>query len=368
VSPLLGIVFGGPSPEHDISILTGLLCERVLREAGQDVVPLYWTRTGDWVQCPASSEAKDFLEGPPRGATPLSLVVGEGFQTKKKGLGGGKALALDAALNCCHGGAGENGGLNAVFEQTGIPLTGGPAPLAALGMDKLAFGGVLQAHGIPTLQRFSVGSDVPFPGPYIVKPRFGGSSIGIEVVEDLATAEALAKSSVHLRQGAVVEPFSKGAVDLNMGYRTHPAVEVSLLEKPLAPTGEGIYSYGQKYLQAEGLVAAPRELPAKVPAAVLKEAERLTRAVLAATGIRGVGRLDFLLVGKKLHVNEINTIPGSMGLYLWPAETKASEMLLAAVEEARRSVHAVPAPFEPGAALRAAGGMAGKLGQIGTAG
>jgi D-alanine-D-alanine ligase len=170
---------------------------------------------------------------------------------------------------------------------------------------------------------------------------------------------------VHLRQGAVIEPYSKGAVDLNMGYRTHPEVEVSLLEKPLAPTGDGIYSYGQKYLQAEGLPAAPRELPAKVPATVRKEAERLTRAVLAATGVRGVGRLDFLLVGRKLYVNEINTIPGSMGLYLWPQETKASEMLLASVEEARRLVHAVPAPFEPGAALRAAGGMAGKLGQIG---
>ncbi len=365
---MLAIVFGGPSPEHDISILTGLLSERVLREAGHDVLPLYWTRTGDWVQCPPGSEAKDFLEGPPRGSTPLSLVVGEGFVTRKKGLGGGKAVALDAALNCCHGGAGENGGLNAVFEQTGIALTGGPAPQAALGMDKLAFGAVLQAHGIPTLQRFSVGSDVPFAGPYIVKPRFGGSSIGIEVVEDLATAEALAKSSVHLRSGAVIEPFSKGAVDLNMAYRTYPDVEVSLLEKPLAPTGEGIYSYGQKYLQAEGLVAAPRELPAKVPATVLKEAERLTRAVLTATGIRGVGRLDFLMIGKKLHVNEINTIPGSLSLYLWPAETKASELLLAAVEEARRLVTAVPAPFEPGAALRAAGGMAGKLGQIGSAG
>jgi D-alanine-D-alanine ligase len=370
VRPLLAIVFGGPSPEHDISILTGLLCERVLREAGHDVLPLYWTRTGDWVQCPPRSEAKDFLEGAPSGGTPVELVLGRGVRTVKKGLGSGKPVAVDAALNCCHGGAGENGGLNAVFDQLGIPLTGGPAPLAALGMDKLAFGAVLQAHGIPTLPRFAVGSDVPFAGPYIVKPRYGGSSIGIEVVEDLATAQALAKSSVHLRQGAVIEQFSAKAVDLNMGYRTHPEVEVSLLEKPLAPTaGEGIYSYGQKYLQAEGLVAAPRELPAKVPAKVLKEAERLTRAVLAATGIRGVGRLDFLLIGTTLHVNEINTIPGSMGMYLWPSTTDAAKMLLACVEEAQQVFRlATPAPFEPGAALRAAGGMAGKLGQIGSAG
>lgn len=366
----LAVVFGGPSPEHDISILTGLLSERVLRDAGRDVLPLYWTRRGDWVLCPPRSEAKDFLEGAPKGATRLEAVLGAGFQTAKKGLGGGKPVTVPAALNCCHGGAGENGGLNAVFDQLGIPLTGGPPALAALGMDKLAFGAVLQASGIPTLPRVALSADEPsFGGPYIVKPRFGGSSIGIEVVEDLDTARALARTSVHLRQGAVLEPFSKGAVDLNLAYATHPSLRTSLLEKPLAPAAaEGIYSYGQKYLQTDGLVAAPRELPAQVPDVVTKEAERLAAAVLDVTGIKGVGRLDFLLVDDVLHVNEVNTVPGSMSLYLWPPSVPAAELLLGAVEEARESFgRAEPAPFEPGAALRAAGGMAGKLGQIGQA-
>ena len=363
----LAVVFGGPSPEHDISILTGLLSERVLREAGKDVTALHWTRTGDWMLCPPGSEAKDFLEGAPKGSTRLDVSLGSGFATPKKGLGGGKAVRVDVALNCCHGGAGENGGLNALFDQLGIPLTGGPATLATLGMDKLAFGAVLQANGIPTLPRVALTSTPPpFDGPYIVKPRFGGSSIGIEVVENLDTARALGKSSVHLRQGTVLEPFRGGAIDLNLAYSTFPSLRTSLLEKPLAPAaGEGIYSYGQKYLQTDGLVAAPRELPAQVPAAVTAEAERLAGAVLEVTGIRGLGRLDFLLLDDVLHVNEINTIPGSMSLYLWPSSIPAAELLLGVVEEARTAVSAVPAPFEPGAALRAAGGMAGKLGQIG---
>lgn len=364
----LAIVFGGPSPEHDISILTGLLSDRVLRDAGHDVAPLYWTRTGEWVLCPPRSEAKDFLEGAPRGATKLEVTLGGGFHTLKKGLGGGKPLTLDVALNCCHGGAGENGGLNAVFDQLGLPMTGGPSPLAALGMDKLAFGAVLQANAIPTLPRVALGAEeVPFDGPYIVKPRFGGSSIGIEVVEDLDTARALARTSVHLRQGVVLEPFSKGAIDLNLAYSTHPSLRFSLLEKPLAPAAaEGIYSYTQKYLQTDGLQAAPRELPAQVPEKVAAEAERLAGAVLAVTGLRGLGRLDFLLVDDVLYVNEVNTIPGSMSLYLWPSTIPAAELLMGAVEEARASFgRAEPAPFEPGAALRAAGGMAGKLGQIG---
>ncbi|MFN2539716.1 MAG: hypothetical protein ABR549_16400 [Mycobacteriales bacterium] len=364
---MLAIVFGGNSPEHDISILTGLLSERVLRDAGHDVAPLYWTRTGDWVLCPPGSEAKDFLEGAPKAGSKLEVLLGVGFQQPKKGLGGAKPLAIDAALNCCHGGAGENGGINSVFDQLGIPLTGGPAPLAALGMDKLAFGAVLQANGIPTLPRVALSDSAPFDGPYIVKPRFGGSSIGIEVVEDLDTARALAGSSVHLRQGTVLEPFNKGAVDLNMAYSTYPSLRTSLLEKPLAPSKEeGIFSYGQKYLQTDGLVGAARELPAQVPDAVTKEAERLTAAVLDVTGLKGLGRLDFLLIDDVLHVNEVNTIPGSMSLYLWPKEIPAADLLLGAVEEAKLSFNlASPAPFEPGAALRAAGGMAGKLGQIG---
>jgi D-alanine-D-alanine ligase len=364
----LAVVFGGPSPEHDISILTGLLSERVLREAGRDVISLYWTRKGEWFLCPPRSEAKDFLEGAPKAATKLEVSLGAGFQTPKKGLGGGKPVAIDVALNCCHGGGGENGGLNAVFDQLGIPLSGGPSTLAALGMDKLAFGAVLQGAGIPTLPRIALGALAPsFDGPYIVKPRFGGSSIGIEVVEDLETARALAKTSVHLRQGVVLEPFSKGAIDLNLAYSTHPTPQFSLLEKPLAPSlAEGIFSYGQKYLQTDGLAGAARELPAQVPASVTAEAERLAAAVLEVTGIRGLGRLDFLLIDDVLYVNEINTIPGSMSLYLWPSTVPAAELLLGAVEEARASFRvAQPAPFEPGAALRAAGGMAGKLGQIG---
>ena len=363
---MLGIVFGGPSPEHEISILTGLLSERVLREAGQDVAPIYWTPTGDWVLCPPSSEAKDFLEGAPKAGTKLEVTLGAGFQLPKKGLGGAKPLALDAILNCCHGGPGENGGVNAVFDALGIPATGGPAAMAALGMDKLAFGAVLAQSGIPTLPRVAFGESLPFAGPYIVKPRFGGSSIGIEVVEDLDTARALAKSSVHLRQGVVVEPFTKGAVDLNLAYSTHPSLRFSLLEKPLK-SGD-LFDFNAKYVNTEGLAGAARELPAQVPDAVTKEAERLATLVLEVTGIRGLGRLDFLLVDDVLHVNEINTIPGSNSLYLWPKEIPAAELLLGAIEEARQTYKTfAPAPYQSGgAALRAAGGIGGKLGQIGS--
>ncbi|MCW2621775.1 MAG: hypothetical protein JWL64_1377 [Frankiales bacterium] len=362
------IVFGGPSPEHDVSILTGLQAERLLARAGVEVVPLYWTRTGEWFLCPTELEAADFFDGAPASATKLSLRLqpDPGFYAKR-GMGSAKHVEIEVGLNCCHGGAGEGGPLHGVFDALGLPLSGGPAPLAALGMDKLAFGAVLRSAGIPTLDRVLVdGGAAPFDGPYIVKPRYGGSSIGIEIVADWPTAQALAQSSPQLRRGAVAEPFLDHPVDLNISFRTWPTFEVSLLERPLRPT-EGFYTFADKYMQKDGLVAAPRELPAQVPDEITTGAADLAERVHRATGIRGLVRLDLLTHDGALYVNEINTIPGAMALYLWP-DTDPSRLLLDVLEETRATFAGeAAATFEPGAALRAAGGISAKLGNIGQA-
>ena len=74
-------------------------------------------------------------------------------------------------------------------------------------MDKLAFGAVVAAAGLPSLPRALVGetTEAPFDGPYIAKPRYGGSSIGIEIVDDYETAQALARTSPHMARGTVIE-------------------------------------------------------------------------------------------------------------------------------------------------------------------
>ena len=188
------VVFGGPSPEHEISILTGLQAERVLLEGGDEVVALYAAPNGAWFQIPSRSEAKDFLTGAPSGSKELNFVLsGQPGIYPKKGLGK-KPLDIDAALLCFHGGLGEGGGAAAVFSFMDIPATGSTVFAGAVGMDKLAFGGLMNAAGIPSLQREALrdSADPSFPGPYIVKPRFGGSSIGIEIVDDIGTARTIA--------------------------------------------------------------------------------------------------------------------------------------------------------------------------------
>src|SRR5262249_28043950 len=156
---------------------------------------------------------------------------------------------------------------------------------------------------------------------FIVKPRRGGSSIGIEVVDDLTTAQRLASTSAHFADGAVIEPYLDGWVDLNISARSNPALQLSPIEKPVRG-GTRVYSYQEKYLSSggPGLEHAPRELPADIPAAV---ASTITEAALELAEpllVRGVARLDFLWDGNdRVLFNEINTIPGAMSLYLWQA-------------------------------------------------
>lgn len=362
---LATVVFGGPSPEHDISILTGLQCARVLLNTGSVTVnAIYWDRSGNWHLVPAKSEARDYIDGPPAAAVPLTFTVSEdGGWIRKKGLRTVK-VEPGVVLSCMHGGLGEGGGLQALMDLAGIPATSGTTYAGALAMDKYAFGEALRGNGIPTLERalLSPVSEPGFPGPYIVKPRFGGSSIGIEIVEDLETARALLRNSVYLRAGAVLEPYRPDLFDLNMSYRTYPELAFSPVEKPVRQTEGKIYSFSEKYLQGSGLQSAPREFPAEIPAEVLKQMHTYAAAVAEVTQLDGITRVDFLSDGEEVFVNEVNSPPGAMALYLWP-EVGADRILLDALTEAQQKFGKtrVAAAFEQGSALRVAGGISSKL-------
>jgi D-alanine-D-alanine ligase len=363
------VVFGGPSAEHDISILTGLQAERILAKAGYEVQCLYWARSDKWFLVPANGEARDFLGGEPKGSKAVELRLGTGGSGKGDGfylpggLGGGKRLEVGAVLNCFHGGAGESGGVQWIFELAGIRATGASPQSAALGMDKLAFGATMLNAGIPSLSRelLSARREPSFAGPYIVKPRFGGSSIGIEIVDGYDSALALLQTSPHLRAGAVVEPYRPDLFDLNVSVRTFPEVVVSDIEKPLRPGDGSIYDYSAKYVHTDGLTAAPREFPAQVPGDLTARIKELAVLVAEQTGLTGILRIDFLSDGQgEVYVNEVNSIPGALALYLWP-DTPASQVLSGALAEAERHIPQVTRNYEEGVALRAAGGIASKL-------
>lgn len=353
------VVFGGPSDEHDISILTGLQVARALG----DIHSIYWSKSGEWHLVDNDLEAVDFAEGVPRRSKDLSFVVapGQGFILKRK------PLEVSALLNACHGGPGEDGTLQGLLDLVGMRYTGPGQAASALGMDKLAFGSAMAAAGLPTLPRALVAAgDEPVPefeGPYIVKPRFGGSSIGIEVAEDWETVLALKRTSAYFDQGAVVEPFLGGSRDLQVAVRTHPEIQLSAIEAP-SRSADGIYSYDQKYLAWGGEVSGGRELPATVSEPIQKGLHDLAVRIAKVAGLRGIARIDFLERDGDLLVNEVNTIPGSMAVYLWIDPPISRKRLFEdMVEEAEASSTRVfSTAGSDGTALRNAGAIESKLG------
>lgn len=363
----VAVAFGGPSPEHDVSVLTGLQAARTL-----GVRALYWTKTGDWYEVDPGREGTDFVQGVPRGSSRLQLTFDQGFVSEGGRLGRPRPAGVGTVVVCCHGGPGENGTLQAALDLAGLRYTGPSLASAALGMDKLAFAGVVRDAGLPALPRVDLGpsTTVDFGGPCIVKPRFGGSSIGISVVADLQTAQALVSTDRHLRAGAVVEPYRGDLFDLEIAVRTWPDLAASQIARPLRTARAGgaagepeILGYADKYVGGEGMASAPRELPAALDASLEAAVREAAATVAGLVQARGVMRVDFLSDGRELFVNEVNTIPGSLARYLWadpplPFATLLRDM----VDEARaRPARHYSVEGADGTVLRGAASIAAKL-------
>ncbi len=369
--PEVAVIFGGPSPEHDVSVLTGLQACRGLAAdpaTSNPVRALFWAKTGEWYEVDPGLEAEAFVQGVPRDARSLQFSVAPGGGFVESGrLGRSRPVTVDAAVVCCHGGPGEDGTLQAALDLAGIAYAGPRVAGAALGMDKLAFAGLATGAGLPALPRILVDSAAPAPefaGPYIVKPRYGGSSIGIDVVQDWDTALARLAANPHLRFGAVVEPYRPDLHDLQVAVRSWPKLEQSAIERPLkGEAGGDILDYRDKYVAGEGMAGARRELPARIPDEVGTELRAAAAAVAGLCELRGMARIDFLSDDRDVFVNEINTIPGSLARHLWVDPPIPFEVLLADLvdESLSRPTHAYSAAGADGSVLRSAGSIAGKL-------
>ena len=239
-------------------------------------------------------------------------------------------------------------------------------------MDKLAFAGAVAAAGLAGLPRVLLEPRRAGPGTVVAGPvhrqaplrrlvdrHRGGRGLGHRA--------GLAASSVHLRRGAVVEPYRPSSYDLNVAVRTWPELQLSAIERPLRSEGSSeILGYRDKYLGGEGMVSAPRELPAQIPEAMEKAIRDAAARRWPRPSARGVARIDFLADGDEWFVNEINTIPGSLAKYLWVESGRGAVRHPAHRHAGRGPASGRRADYDAtgadGAALMSAGTIASKLG------
>ncbi len=334
----VAVFFGGKSNEREISVITGMYCANLLK-GRYSVLPVYLRPEGGLLLAEFGvDEFRRAQESGFRGWKEFVFTRG-GIASAKKPK---KAVPIDCALNCCHGGDGEGGVLSALLRFYRIPSASPDMPASALFLDKVLAKDFLKGLGIPVLPSFAVREEEFFKGewreraaalgyPVIVKPSKLGSSVGISVAKTEEELEKALALSFKLDGAALVEKYLAGKRDLNIAaYRAEGKIVLSPIEEVFSSSP--ILTFGEKY---EGTGERSHELPANLPEETAERIAHMLTCLYAHLSMRGVVRADFLLSeGGEVYFNELNTVPGTLATYLFGESlTEARALLSVLVEE-----------------------------------
>ena len=310
----VGVVFGGRSVEHQVSVRSARTVAEGLTEAGHQVIPLGIAPDGGWVEIPVAAAA---LTGkmddlPAAGETP-SATLG---RLLKRG--------AEVMFPIVHGTWGEDGTLQGLFEMLDLPYVGPGVTPSAVAMDKIACKRQLEAEGLSvveyeTTDRWEFEADPAavlkrlerFEPPIFVKPSVGGSSVGISKVEDIADLASAVSHALRFDSQVLVERGVTGR-ELECAVLGYGQIEASVIGEIVA--GKAFYDYADKYLDDGAQLLAPADLSEAVAEMLRETAIR----AFTALGGWGMSRVDFLLEGDTPFLNEINTLPGFTSISMYP--------------------------------------------------
>lgn len=307
----IAVIFGGRSVEHDISILTGLHAANNIENAR--VYYVYIDRENKMFTGKRLADIIHYVMNTRRARR---CWFADGFL--RFGL---RKIKIDAVLNCCHGGVGENGELAAFFKVVGLPVTSCDYVSAANMQSKIRTREILKAAGFEQPKYVAVDkensksfelSDIDFP--VIVKPDTLGSSIGIAVARTKAELTDALEVVFEMDTRAIVEEFFEGIIEINCAaIRAANKVHVSGCEQ--VTSKRDFLDYESKYLDSgSGFIKKGKEPETEKD---FSEIKGLTRRAYELFDAKGVIRADFMIYNEKIYLNEINTIPGFLAYHLW---------------------------------------------------
>src|SRR5215211_390122 len=355
----LAVLFGGPSVEHDVSIISAQQLMAVMAPR-HEPIPVYLARDGRWWTGDALREIGAFGAGEPDGAEPCELRLGrDGAPFAVPGgsrFKGDRDLQVDAAICAIHGTGGEDGSLLGALELTGVPYVGGGVAAAAVAMDKRLGKLVFAEAGVEVcphsvIHREDLARDrdatLRCAGeqgmPCYVKPASLGSSIGVARVTEPAELEEALELCFELDLTALVEPALDDFVEVNVAILGSRSTELraSEVEQPVRDA-EAALSFEDKYLRggakrgesknggggakegggSEGMASADRLIPAPISESAAEALVAAAKKAHRGLGFFGVVRYDFFLKDPEggppqVVLNEANTVPGSFAFYLF---------------------------------------------------
>lgn len=365
----VGILFGGRSGEHEVSLLSAASVLKAIDRKKYEVIPIGITKEGRWV---TASDAQRLLNGETHGdakqlragdpaATSAAAVLAKGesvivppvpsqggtgalvpFETQSSAIartGADQVLNLDVIFPVLHGTFGEDGTIQGLFELAGIAYVGSGVLGSATGMDKDVMKKLFAAAKLPIPKHVSflradweaskkktiAKIEATLKYPLFVKPANLGSSVGISKAHDrkeLGPAIELAASfdrKIVVEQGVGGKRGKARELEVAVLGNDHP--EVSVVGE-IVP-GKEFYDYEAKYL-SEGSIPV---IPAKLTKQQTKQIQQMAIAAFQACDCSGLARVDFLLdpgASGRIYLNEINTLPGFTSISMYPKLWEAS--------------------------------------------
>ncbi len=397
----VAVFFGGRSPEHDVSVISGLQALQAIDGSLYDAFPVYIAPNGAWYIGDILRQRANFLlnEESLKKVTEVTLDVQGGrrggalIPKETPFFGKTKTVEFDVAFPVFHGLYGEDGNIQGLFELANIPYTGMRTKASAILMDKVTTKYFLKALDIPTLdfavlkrpeQGYLIAEDKlsellsPVGFPCILKPSHLGSSIGVAKANNVDEAKALLPAIFEFDDVAIAEPFVQNLVEYNVAVsKVSGSVLTSAVERPKAT--EELLDFKQKYMSggddksgnkisgnktfspaSEGMLSLTRDINPDMPKGMEGKVRDWAQRMFGAIDGTGAPRIDFICNSEtnEIWMNEVNPCPGSLGYFLWEASKSDpvffTDLLTSMINEAiyENSVNMLPHdPVPQGARL-----------------
>ena len=399
----LGVIFGGETVEHEVSIISAIQAINKIDQEKYEVVPIYITKDREWYTGAMLTDVEVYqdLDLIKKYATNVVLYCKNGsFVLQSKGLFKKIITDLDVVFPIVHGTNVEDGVLQGYLQTIGIPYVGSNVYASVVGQDKAYMRDIFKANDIP-VPTYTWFYDTDYKNepdevikkiekikyPVIVKPATTGSSVGIGVANNKDELVKAIEEAINYDSKIVVEEVIKNLMEVNISVLgNYESQDTSVIEEVLSKSS--FLTYEEKYIGSskvkgklgakmsavkgsKGMASADRKIPADISDKMTKEVEELAVRVFKALGSSGNARIDMLIdtKAKKVYVNEINSIPGSLAFYLWDPKGKdytelLDDMINIAIKDYKRresKTHSFKTNILQGFAKNGLKGMKGKV-------
>jgi len=359
----VGVIFGGESVEHEVSIITAVQAMSFMDTSKYEVVPIYIGKDRNWytAECLKSMESYKNLEEIPYIAKEVTLTKKDDMFVlqKKRGLFKGVVDTIDVAFPIVHGKGVEDGSLSGYLETLGIPYVGPSMLGASVGQDKVVQKQILQASNVPVVdyvwfydheylndEEKIIKEVKTLKFPVIVKPARLGSSVGITVAHDEEELKESIEEAIEYDEKIDVEAMVKNLLEVDCAVLGNSEnMECSLIGEMM--TDNELLTFEDKYIGQGGKGgkngaknAGPKtggvintggfKIPAEIDKDIEEQIYQYSKEAFRALNLSGVTRFDFLVdkKAKKAYVNEPNTIPGCLAFFFYTPKGKKYPQLL----------------------------------------